>query len=172
MFLTTNLLLAIKGQERLKSCVYQFDSKYFRHALKQRKLRTSIVIRYYFKNFQEIVNLQGFLYLEKRMCSVVSMHNNEEELYMNKEEISYGIPLDVSIGQIEVSLHDVLEMKQGSCIIGKLPATDFVTLLIAGEPVANASFEVEGDMVVIKINSILMNDKDFGDDNSIEELVS
>lgn len=131
-------------------------------------VRVSVVMRYASRNFLEMADIKEDFRIEINRCRIMSIKDNGDTLFMNEARTNQGIPLDVCIGQIQISIRDILDLQQGNCIIGRLPAAEVVTLLVAGEPIAHASFEVEGEMVVLKVNNVFMNENIERFDNTIE----
>jgi len=75
------------------------------------------------------------------------------------------IPVDISLGQVELSVADLLALERGESIISKLSPLTKVSLLIAGENIAEASFEVEDDTILLKINEVFLKKADEASDN-------
>jgi len=56
-------------------------------------------------------------------------------------------------------------LERGESIISKLSPLTKVSLLIAGENIAEASFEVEDDTILLKINEVFLKKADEASDN-------
>lgn len=120
-----------------------------------------------------------FLYLE-RICKGAEMkvdikdidfsvnEENDEHSPFVKGLDDLGIPVDVTIGHLSMSLKELLAIEKGECIVSKIPANKTLTLMIAGETIAEAGFELEGDMIIFKINQTFLNDNEDRIDNSLE----
>lgn len=95
----------------------------------------------------------------------ISLTEAIKEKNMEESIESLGIPVDVSIGQVDLSLVDLLSLEKGQCIVTKMEPQNTVALMIAGEIVAHASFEVEGEMILLKINEIFLHENGSRIDN-------
>jgi hypothetical protein len=71
-----------------------------------------------------------------------------------EQEITEGVPIALSLGQIQLSLEAVLQLYSGSEIQFKRPAFFDGALYLAGAPYASAAIAVEEERVTVKIKEI------------------
>lgn len=93
---------------------------------------------------------------------VTSDIEKEDEINMRvraKDESSIEtdtllLPLQVCIGQIALSVQDIIELKHGSVCKMKIPEKKSVQLLLGGEPIAEASLSLNENSVILKIITV------------------
>ncbi len=82
------------------------------------------------------------------------------------------LPLQVSIGQIEVSLYDFMNLTSGFELNLTLSENSSVTLLFGGEPIATADLAMLGDQVSLKLKEVFLNQESKKNDNQKEGVES
>lgn len=75
------------------------------------------------------------------------------------------IPLQISIGEIEIPLSSILKLNQSETIALSLGETSLVTLLLGGEPLATAEMILTGEVVELKINKVFLDQVEQKNDN-------
>ena len=82
-------------------------------------------------------------------------------------ESAFVIPLQVSIGEVQVPLLDILNFTSGAELRFSLTDQTLVTLLLGGEPIATAELEVSGDEIKFKISEVFLNQEEKINDNQL-----
>ncbi len=127
-----------------------------------------LTLRYYQRSLCELsVLTEGYhLRIENNRLVVINNYIEKEKRRMQMGYIDeLKIPVDISLGQVELSVADLLALERGESIISKLSPLTKVSLLIAGENIAEASFEVEDDTILLKINEVFLKKADEASDN-------
>ena len=75
------------------------------------------------------------------------------------------IPLQISIGEIEIPLSSILKLNQSETIALSLGEKSLVTLLLGGEPLATAEMILTGEVVELKITKVFLDQVEQKDDN-------
>lgn len=78
------------------------------------------------------------------------------------------IPLQIAIGEIEISIENCINLEKEDCFSVDLPQRESVQLLLAGEPVAHAEFKLEGDQIKLKIIEVLLQQELENSDNDMK----
>jgi len=78
------------------------------------------------------------------------------------------IPLQIAIGEVELSIEECMNIEKGDSFDIKLPKRESVQLLLGGEPVAHAEFELEGNQVKLKIIEVLLQQELKNCDNGMK----
>ncbi|HMO18428.1 MAG TPA: FliM/FliN family flagellar motor switch protein [Oligoflexia bacterium] len=80
----------------------------------------------------------------------------------------YSIPIQISIGEIEISLSDILSLSETGELSVPLPDRDQVDLLLGGELIARASFSLNNEVVTLKIAEVFLQKDPVSCDNIME----
>lgn len=92
------------------------------------------------------------------------------KLFRNEYETSLSLPLQISIGEVDMSVSEILSLESGREVFFKLGDSSLVTFLLGGEPLATACMKIEGDQVIFKINEVFLNQVAEKSDNQEEAL--
>lgn len=76
-----------------------------------------------------------------------------------------SLPLQVSIGEINMSVSEVIRLESGEVVSFNLGDSSLVTLLLGGEPLATASMSIEGSEIILKIIDVFLNQESEKNDN-------
>ena len=97
----------------------------------------------------------------------------DEEAPLNEEghmSSDLLMPLQISIGEIEIPISNLIKLEQLSTITISLCDKSLVTLLLGGEPLATAEMEIVGEKVELKIIEVFLDQKEENSDNQEVEL--
>lgn len=136
------------------------------------RLEMSVVIRFEVESFNELVRFQLGEKLKvkiSRLKILINENTDEENSKMNVDKLeSFGLSVDVSVGHIEMSLTDVIAIEKGDYLISRLPVSNIVKLMIAGEVIANASFSFNEDEIILEINETFLKTNEILSDNNMD----
>ena len=81
-----------------------------------------------------------------------------------------SLPLQVSIGEIQMPLSEVLKLESGAEISISLSDTSLITFLLGGEPLASATMSIEEEEIIFQIKEVFLNQESEKSDNQLEAL--
>lgn len=79
-----------------------------------------------------------------------------------------SLPLQVSIGEIQMSLSEVLKLEAGAEVRIKLSESSLITFLLGGEPLASATMSIEEEEIIFQIKEVFLNQESEKSDNQLE----
>ena len=126
-------------------------------------------MRFYLESFRELALIRsgGIMRVSAfRRWFYFKMENLIGEDSMNEFVNNAALSVDVSIGNLSMTISDLLAIEKGDCIVSKLPSSRQVNLMIAGETIATASFELEGGEILLKINETFLGNNTVESDNT------
>lgn len=80
----------------------------------------------------------------------------------------YSIPIQICIGEISLTLRDILDLSDTGDLNVALPEREHVDLLLAGEPIARAAFTLAENSIQLKIIEVLLHQEEQTCDNGRE----
>jgi flagellar motor switch protein FliM len=135
-------------------------------------LWVDVGVQFQIESFNELLRFQlgEVIRVNKDRLRILINKKNIEEIIVMENDIfeNYGLCVDVSVGNIEMSLSDVISIEKGDFLISKLPVSKFVKLMIGGEVIANASFSFDNDEIILKVNETFMREDELINDNKQE----
>ncbi len=88
------------------------------------------------------------------MFKIKLLDEIEPHIQQNRISSDLLIPLQISIGEVEIPLSNILKLDQSETIAFNVDEKSLVTLLLGGEPLATAEMAFVGEVVELKITKV------------------